>query len=98
MFERAGVAGHQRLARDHVTYRDLATNRQQRVYYIVREHHGLTVSRVNRHHSDLPDALRPVPKFVVGGWAWAFNRAATIGQGAKIDTGTKELKAKLSPN
>ena len=70
IFERTGVAGHQSLARDHLTYCDLATDRQQRVYGIVREHHALTVSRVERRPSALSDALCPVPKFVVGGWMW----------------------------
>ena len=75
IFERTGVAGHQSLARDHVTYRDLATDRQQRAYDIVREHRALTVSRVERHNSALSDALRPVPKVAVGGWAWVYNTA-----------------------
>ena len=69
VFERKGVAGHQSLAHDHLAYCDLAADRQQRAYVIVRKHHALTVSRVNRRNSALADALRPTPKFVVGGWA-----------------------------
>ena len=69
IFERTGVFGHQSLARDHLAYCDL-TDRQQRAYDIVREHHGLTVSRVERRNSALTDALRAVPKFAVGGWVW----------------------------
>ena len=38
IFERTGVAGHQSLALDHLSYCDLATDRQQREYDIVREH------------------------------------------------------------
>ena len=68
IFERTGVAGHQSLTRDRLTYCDLATNHQQRAYDIVREHHALTVFRVERRNSALSDALRVVPKFTVGGW------------------------------
>ena len=67
MFERTGVFGNQRLARDHLAYCDLATNCQQRAYDIVCEHHSFTVSRVERRNSALSDALRAVPKFAVGG-------------------------------
>ena len=98
IFERIGVAGHQSLARDHLAYCDLATNRQQRAYVIVREHHALTATRVERSNSTLSDALRAVPKFAVGGWVWAYNTATTICQGAQTDTGGKVLKAKLSLN
>ena len=31
VFERTGVVGHQSLARDHLAYCDLVTDRQQRV-------------------------------------------------------------------
>ena len=67
-FERTGVLGHQSLAHDHLTYCDLATDRQQRANDIVRKHHALTVSRVNRRNSALTDPLLPTPKFAVGGW------------------------------
>ena len=59
---------------------------------------SLTVARVNRRNSALTDALRPVSKFDVGGWAWVYNTLATIRQGAKPDTDAKVLKAKLSLN
>ena len=98
IFERAGVAGHHNLARDHPAYCDLATDRQQGAFDIVREHHGLTVARVNRRSSTLSDALRPVPKFAVGGWELVYNTAATIRQGVGPDTGAKVLKAKLPLN
>ena len=48
VFERTGVAGHQSLARDHLAYCDLATDRQQRANDIVRKHHALTASRLNQ--------------------------------------------------
>ena len=38
VFERTGVVGHQSLARDHLAYCDLVTDRQQRVNDIVRKH------------------------------------------------------------
>ena len=95
IFERTGVAGHQSLARDHLAYCDLATDRQQHAYDIAREHNALTVFRAERRNSALSDALRAVPKFAVGGWVWAYNMAATIRQGAKTDTDAKVLKACL---
>ena len=70
VFERTGVAGHRSLARDHLAYCDVATDRRQRANDIVRKHHALIVSRVNHRNSALANALRPAPKFAVGGWAW----------------------------
>ena len=96
IFERAGVAGHQRVARDHLAYCDLVTDSQQRAYDVVREHHALSDARVNHRNSALSDALRSVPKFDVGDWAWVYNTAATIRQGTKSDTDAKVLKAKLT--
>ena len=69
IFDRTGVMGHHSLVRDHLAYCDLATDRQKRANDIVRPHHALTVSRVNRRNSVLADALRPAPNFTVGGWA-----------------------------
>ena len=97
IFERTGVAGHHSLVRDDLAYCDMVTDRQQRACDIVREHHVLTVSRVERRTSALSDALTPAPKFAVGGWVWVYNTAATTRQGAKTDTDAKVLKAKLSP-
>ena len=76
----------------------MATDRQQRAYDIIREHHALTVSRVERRNSALSDALRPVPKFAVSGWVWVCNTPFTVHQGSKTYTGAKALKAKLSLN
>ena len=98
IFEGIRVADHQSLARDHLAHCDLTTDRLQRAYDIVCEHHDLTVSRVEHHNSALSDALRPVPKFTVGDWVWVYNTAGTIRQGAKTDTDAKVLKAKLSLN
>ena len=69
VLERTGVAGHQSLARDHLAYCNLATDRQQRAKDIVHKHRALTVSRVNRRNSALADAMRPAPKFAVRVWA-----------------------------
>ena len=81
VFDRTGVMGHQNLTRDHLTYCDLATGRRKRANDIVRAHHALTVSRVNRRNSAPADALRPAPNFAVGGWAWVYYSASTIRQG-----------------
>ena len=76
----------------------MATDRQQHAYDVIREHHALTVSRVERRNSAPSDVLRAVLKFPAGGWVWAYNTAATIRQGAKTDTDAKVLKAKLYIN
>ena len=81
------------MTRDHLAYCDLATDRQQRAYGIIGELHALTVSRVEHRISALSDALRPVPKFAVGGWAWVCSTAATIRHGAKTDTDAKANQA-----
>ena len=91
ILERTWVDGYQSLGRNHLAYCDLATDRQQRVYDIVREHHALTVCCVERRNSALSDALRAVLKIAVGGWAWVYNKAATIHRGAKTDTDAKAL-------
>ena len=78
VFERTGVVGHQSLARDHLTYCDLATDWQQRANDNVRKHHALTVSHVNRRNFALADALRPAPKFAASRWVWVYNSASTI--------------------
>ena len=96
IFERTGVFGNQSLARDHLAYCDLATDRQQRAYDIVREHHALTVSRVERRHSAVTNALRGVLTCAFGGSVWVYSTAATIRQGAKTNTDIKALRAKLS--
>lgn len=46
----------------------------------------------------LSDALRPVPKFVVGGWVRVYNVATTICHGVQTDTSAKVLKVKLLLN
>ena len=64
----------------------MATDRQQRVYDIVREHHVLlvTISRVERRNSALSDALRAVPKFAVGGWMWVY-KVLAVGPSTPAD-------------
>ena len=46
IFDRSGIDGHQSLARDHLAYCDLASERQKLANDIVHETHALTVSRV----------------------------------------------------
>ena len=96
VIERTDVVGYDSLARPHLAYCDLAADRQQRTNDIVRSHHALTVSRVNRGNSVVADSPRPAPNFAVGGWAWVYNSASTIGQGVKANTYAKMLKAKLA--
>ena len=97
-FDRTGVVGHQSLAHDHLAYCDLATDRQKRANNVVRAHHALSVSRVNRRNSALAGRLRLAPNFATGGWAWVYNSAPTICQGVKANTDAKVLKAQLALN
>ena len=53
---------------------------------------------MNRRNSAVADALRPVPKFAVVGWAWVYNSASTIRQGVTVNTDAKVRKAKLAFN
>ena len=98
VFDRTGVVGHQRLARDHLAHCDLANYRQKRASDIVRAHHAPTVSRVNRRNSALADALRPAPNFDVSDWAWVDNSASTTRQGVKANADAKVFKAKPALN
>ena len=91
--DRTGVVGHRSLARDYLAYCDLATDQQRLENDIVRAHHALAVSRVNRRPSALTDALRPAPTFAMGAWAWVYNSASTIRHGVKANTEAKVLKA-----
>ena len=98
VFDRSGVAGHQGLARDHLAYCDLASERQQLANDIIREMHALTVSRSERRNSAVSDALRQVPNFVVGNWVWLYSTASTIRQRAKAGTDAKARKIKFALN
>ena len=77
-FARNGVAGHHSFTHDQFAHCDLAIDRQQRAYDIVREYDALTVSRMKHPNSALSDALSEAPKFAVRGWVWAYDTAATI--------------------
>ena len=63
--ERIGVFSYQTLARDHLAYCDLVTDRQHRAYDIVLEQHSLAVYHVERRNSALSDALRAVPNLLL---------------------------------
>ncbi|CAB1102179.1 unnamed protein product [Ectocarpus sp. CCAP 1310/34] len=86
VFDHPKVGGHQSLARDQLEYCNLAVDRQRRAYELVREYNALKISRVERRNSSLLDAIHKLPQFTVGGWAWVYNTAATIRQGAQQDT------------
>ena len=98
VFEPDNVGGHQSLERDHLTYINLATERQQRAYSLVRELYHITTSRLQRRNAPIMAALSASPPFTVGGWAWVYNSASTIRQGAKKDTDATVLKTKLALN
>ena len=98
VFERSYSSVNQSLDRDQLAYCDLARERQQRAYEIVREQHALTTARVNGRNSALSDALLRRPKYTAGGWVWVYNTAATIRQGLRKSADNKVLKDKLSLN
>ena len=58
---------HQSLDRDHLTYCDLARERQEHDYELVCEQHALTVARVNGRNSTLSDTL-PRYILILGNW------------------------------
>ena len=68
IFDRSYGGMHQNLDRDQLAYCDLARERQQRAYELVREQHALTVARVNGRNSALSDALLRRPQYAAGGW------------------------------
>ena len=98
VFNRSYGGGHQSLDRDHLAYCDLARERQQHAYELVREQHALTVARVNGRNSTLSDALLRRPKYMAGGWVWVYNTAAGIRQGLHKGVDNKVFKEKLSLN
>ena len=83
---------------DQLACIDLTITSQQRAYRAVRELHAIYVSRLNRRNPSIMDALRRSRPFTIGGWAWIFNSAATIRQGAQNGTDATVLKTKLSFN
>ena len=97
-FERPYGSVHQSLDRDQLAYCDLARERQQRAYEIVREQHALTFARANGRNSTFSDALLRRPKYTAGGRIWVYNTAATIRQGLRKSADNKALKEKLSLN
>ena len=83
VFDRSHGRARQGLDRDHLAYCDLARERQQRDYELVREQHALTTARINGRNSTLSDALLSRPKYDAGGWVWVYNTAATTRQGLR---------------
>ena len=57
VFEPENIGGHQSLDRDHLVSINLATDRQQRAYSLVRKLHRLTVSRLQRRNAPIMAAL-----------------------------------------
>ena len=96
IFKHRYARGHQSLARDHLEYCDLAADHQPRTYALVHKPRALTISRTERRHSALSDALKQLLIYNVGGWVWTYNTVATIHQGAKSGTDAKVIKEKLS--
>ena len=61
IFDSFNIGGQQSLDRDHPAYCNLATERQKRVYRLVREHHAVTASRLAHRNSPIMYALRLHP-------------------------------------
>ena len=84
------------MSRDYLAYCDLATDRQQRAYDIVREYDALTCSRAGRRNATLSDTLRAVTKLAVGDWC--STRLPPPPKAKTTDADAKVLKAKLLLN
>ena len=61
VFDRSDGDAHQTLDGNQLAYCDLARERQQRAYELVREQHALTVAGVNGRNFALSDALFTAP-------------------------------------
>ncbi|CAM9280045.1 unnamed protein product, partial [Ascophyllum nodosum] len=96
VFDHSYGGAHQSLDRDHLACCDLARERQQRAYELVREQHALTVARVNGRNPTLSAALLRRPKCVAGAWIWVYSTAATIRQGLRKGADNKVLKKRNS--
>ena len=98
IFDRSYGGAHQSLDHDHLAYCNLARERQQHAYELVRGEHALKDARVNGRNSTLSDALLRHPKYVARGWVWVYNTAAPIRQGLRKGVDNKILKETLSLN
>ena len=78
VFEPPNIGGHQSLERDHLAYINLATDRQQRAYLIVRELYAIAAARLQLRNAPILASLLRSPPFTVGGWAWIYNSGSTI--------------------
>lgn len=94
--EHQQASGHQGLDRDHVEHCDLAADRQKRAYELEREKHALSVSRVERRHSTVSDALRKWSACAVRSWIRLYNSESVIRRGNQAVTGDKVFKTTLS--
>ena len=64
VFDRSHGGVHLSLDRDHLAYCDLARERQQQAYELVREQHAFTMALINGRNSTLSDALLGRSKYI----------------------------------
>ena len=88
VFDNVYARGHQSLARDQLEYVNLAADRQQRSYALVREQHAINASKIAKSNSALLDALHQTPVYKKDAWVWIYNSASTIRQGASSGSAT----------
>ena len=91
MFDRSEVAGHQSLALDQLTYRDLASQRQQRANDTVREKACFDSFSCGTAKLSPFARLCQVPNSVAGNWAWLYITTSAIFQGTMAGTDAKVL-------
>lgn len=72
-------------ARPDLIYINLAIDRKQRAYSLVRELYHFTTSRLQRRNASIMAALSASPSFTVGSWALGYN-SVFIRKGAEKDT------------
>ena len=97
VIERQGVSGHQGFQHDQLVFCDLARERQQLAYRLVREHQIIASSRVARANKDLSIVFHKKSLLSVGCWTWVYNSAMTAQQSRDKDD-EHGLKSKLSLN
>ena len=98
VFERTGVAGHPRLAHDHLAYFDFATNRQHSVDCTVRKHHASPFLGLITETPPSPTrCVRHLNLAWVVGHGYK-NPASTVRQGVKANMDAEVVKAKRAVN
>lgn len=80
VIEHRYARGYRSLPRAHFEYHDLAADCQRRAYELIREQHKLPVSRIERRHSALSEALHKLPTYTLNDRVWVYHSDSSIRQ------------------